>query len=88
VAWFAHLHQVGFQPTFPIWGSICGGYSESVKPCAHPQCEKVLKRLKKQFEKFYTLNQIVVAWFAHLHQVGFQPTLKKIKITSVVVVMV
>jgi hypothetical protein len=25
-----------------------------------------------QFERFYSLNQIVVAWFAHLHQVGFQ----------------
>jgi hypothetical protein len=28
-----------------------------------------------QFESFYSLNQNVVAWFAHLHQVGFQPTL-------------
>jgi hypothetical protein len=25
-----------------------------------------------QFERFYSLNQSVVAWFAHLHQVGFQ----------------
>jgi hypothetical protein len=24
------------------------------------------------FERFYSLNQRVVAWFAHLHQVGFQ----------------
>ncbi len=28
-----------------------------------------------QFERFYSLNQTVVAWFAHLHQVGFQPTI-------------
>jgi hypothetical protein len=27
-----------------------------------------------QFKRFYSLNQIVVAWFAHLHLVGFQPT--------------
>jgi hypothetical protein len=25
-----------------------------------------------QFERFYSLNQSVVAWFAHLHQVGFE----------------
>ncbi len=28
-----------------------------------------------QFERFYSLNQSVVAWFAHLNQVEFQPTL-------------
>ncbi len=28
-----------------------------------------------QSERFYSLNQSMVAWFAHLHQVGFQPTL-------------
>ncbi len=27
-----------------------------------------------QFEMFYSLNPSVVAWFAHLHQVGYQPT--------------
>ncbi len=27
-----------------------------------------------QFERFYGLNQSVVAWFAHLHQIGFQQT--------------
>ncbi len=27
-----------------------------------------------QFERFYSLNQSIVAWFAHMHQVGFQPT--------------
>jgi hypothetical protein len=31
-----------------------------------------------QFERFYSLNQSVVAWFAQLHQVGFQPTLKNL----------
>jgi hypothetical protein len=25
-----------------------------------------------QFERFYSLNQSIVAWFAHLHHVGFQ----------------
>jgi hypothetical protein len=28
-----------------------------------------------QFERFYSLNQSIVAWFAHLHQVGFEATL-------------
>ncbi len=28
-----------------------------------------------QFERFYSLNQSLVAWFAHLHQVGLQSTL-------------
>jgi hypothetical protein len=28
-----------------------------------------------QFERFYSLNQSIVAWFAHLHLIGFQPTL-------------
>jgi hypothetical protein len=27
-----------------------------------------------QFERFYSLNQSVVAWFAHLQRVGFQPS--------------
>ncbi len=27
-----------------------------------------------QIERFHSLNQSVVAWFAHLHQEGFQPT--------------
>jgi hypothetical protein len=55
---------------------------KSVKPYAQPQPEKVLKpliyvshRCGMQFERFYSLNQSVVAWFAYLHQVGFQPTL-------------
>ncbi len=55
----------------------------SVKPYAHPQLEKVLKPLicvshgyGMQFEMFYSLNQSIVAWFAHLHQVGFQPALR------------
>ncbi len=28
-----------------------------------------------QFERFYSLNQSIVAPFAHLHQVEFMPTL-------------
>jgi hypothetical protein len=42
---------------------------------------KVLKHLifvchgcVMQFEWFYSLNYSVVAWFAHLHHLGFQPT--------------
>ncbi len=82
VAWFAHLHQVGFQPTLTNLGNFCGGIQVNVKSYVHPQPEKALKQLKyvchghgMQFERFYSLNQSVVAWFAHLHQVGFQPTL-------------
>ncbi len=49
----------------------------NVKPYAQPQPEKVLKSLINvwhghgmQFERFYSLNQSVAAWSAHLHQVG------------------
>ncbi len=28
-----------------------------------------------QFERFYRLNQSIVAWFVHFHQVWFHPTL-------------
>jgi hypothetical protein len=45
VAWFAHLQKVEFQPTLTNLGSVCGGNGVSVKPCAHPQPEKVLKHL-------------------------------------------
>ncbi len=49
----------------------------SVKPYAHPHPEKVLKHLIYVWHGhgMQCLNQSVVAWFAHLHQVGFQPTL-------------
>jgi hypothetical protein len=53
-----------------------------MKLYAHPEPEKALKHLinvwhrwEMQYERFYSLTQIVVAWFAHLHQVEFQPTL-------------
>ncbi len=46
VAWFAHLHQVGFQPTLTNLGkNIYGGNVVNVKPYAHPESEKVLKSL-------------------------------------------
>jgi hypothetical protein len=58
------------------------GNGVSVKPYAHQHPEKVLKHLINvlhgcgmQFERFYSINQSIVAWFAHLHQAGFQPTL-------------
>jgi hypothetical protein len=79
VAWFAHLDQEGFHHTFPNLGSICGGNGVRVKPYAHPKPEKWLKYLYyvmygygMQFERFYNLNQSIMAWFAHLLQVGFQ----------------
>ena len=28
-----------------------------------------------QFERFYSLNHIIVEWFLHLHHLGFQPAL-------------
>ncbi len=70
-----------FSQLSQIWGSGCNGNGVIVKPYAHPQPEKVLKHLTyewhghgMQFERFYSFSQNVVAWFAHLHQVGFQPT--------------
>jgi hypothetical protein len=76
----AYLQKV-LQPTFIIWGSVCGGNNVNVKQYPHPQPETVLKHLVYichghgiQFERFYSLNQSILAWFAHLHQVGFQPT--------------
>ncbi len=51
-------------------------------PKAYPYGEKVFKHLiwichghRIKYESFNSLNQSVVAWFSHLHQVGFQPTL-------------
>ncbi len=48
---------------------------------AHPQPKKVLKPLiyvwhghGMQFERYYSLSQNELAWFAHLYQVWFQPT--------------
>ncbi len=61
--------------------TFCVGNGASVNPYAHPQPEKVLKHLihlchgyGMQFPRFYSLKQSIVAWFSHLHQVGFQPT--------------
>jgi hypothetical protein len=52
----------------------------NVKPYAHPEPEKVHLTYVwhghgMQFERFYTLNQSIVAWFAHLNEVGFHPFL-------------
>jgi hypothetical protein len=56
-----------------------GGIGVSMKPYAHPQPEKALKYIiyichghGMQFKRFYSL---IVAWFAHLHKVRFQPIL-------------
>ncbi len=32
-----------------------------------------------QFGRFYSFSQSVVAWFAHLHQVGLQPTIQNLR---------
>ena len=74
-----------FSQLAQIWGSVCGGNGVSGKPYAHPQPEKLLKHITyvchghgMQFERFYSIKQIIVAWFAHLHQVGIHPTLTKL----------
>jgi hypothetical protein len=65
-----------------IWGSICGGNGVSVKPYAYPQ----LRRRSNVsymyamdtgcgFDRFYSPNQSVVAWFTHMYQERFQPIL-------------
>ena len=61
---------------------ICGNNDVSVQPYAHPQQMEVFKHLVyvchgygMQFERFYSLIHSVVAWFAHLHHLGFQPYL-------------
>jgi hypothetical protein len=65
-----------------LWVKVCGGYSVIVKPYAYPQPEKAQPHLiyvwhghGMQFERFHSLKMNMVAWFAHLHQVGHQPTL-------------
>ena len=37
VAWFANLHHLGFQPTLPNLGNVCGDNGVNVHPYAHPQ---------------------------------------------------
>ncbi len=75
------LASEGFPPLSQIWGTFCCGNGVSVKPYAYPQPEKVLVHLINvyhghghKFERFYSLNQSVVAWFTHLHQVRFHPS--------------
>ena len=84
VAWFAHLHDLGFQPTLTNLGNVCDGNTVSVQPNAHPQQLMVLKHLiymngcgcgMQLFERFYSLNHGVVAWFAHFHHLELHPTL-------------
>ncbi len=73
VAWFAHLHQVGFQPTSPnlgkhlwltmwVW-SLCPSTSWEGAQTPHIY---VWHGHGMQFERFYSLNQSVVAWFVYL----------------------
>jgi hypothetical protein len=45
VTWFAHLHEVGFQPAFPNLGKHLFGNDVNVKPYTYPQPEKALKLL-------------------------------------------
>jgi hypothetical protein len=72
VAWFAHMHRFFFSTQLSqIWGSVSGENDKNVKSYAHEKPEKVLKPLiyvchghGVQFERFYSLNQSIVAWFA------------------------
>jgi hypothetical protein len=46
MAWFAHLHHLGFQPTLTnLLGNVCGGNTVSVQPNARPQLLVVLNTL-------------------------------------------
>ena len=45
VAWFAHLHHLGFQPILTNLLILCGGTGVSVQPYAHSQQLMVLKHL-------------------------------------------
>ena len=45
VAWFAHLHHLGFQSILTNLVILCGGNGVSVQPYAHPQQLMVLKHL-------------------------------------------
>ena len=36
VAWFAHLHDLGFQPTLKNPGNVCGGNTVSIQPYDNP----------------------------------------------------
>jgi hypothetical protein len=63
---------LAFSQVSQIWGNICGGKSASVQPYDHPQHLNVLKDHTHvrygcgiQFERFYSLNHIRVAWFGH-----------------------
>jgi hypothetical protein len=74
--------RTNFSQLSQIWGSVRGGNDVNVTSYAHPQPEKALKHLiyvwhghGMQFERFCCLNQSVVAWFAHFHKGGFEPTL-------------
>jgi hypothetical protein len=66
-----------------IWGKVCGGNGVSVRPHAHPPHQKVLKHhilyvlvgCVMQFERFYSLNRILLALFVPLHHPVFRPAL-------------
>jgi hypothetical protein len=74
VGWFATLHIAkGFNQLSQIWGNVCGSSGVSVQPYAYPQQVKVLQHhmyvchgCEMQFERFYSLNHIIVAWFVQL----------------------
>ncbi len=67
VAWFAHLHQ-SVVVLMWVWGHMPIHYL-GLKHLIY-----VWHGHGMQFERFYRLSQSIVAWFAHLHRVGFHPT--------------
>jgi hypothetical protein len=81
--WYSkhNCNKQDFSQLSELWGNVCGGNGVNTKPYAHLQSDKLTTPLiyvwhghEMQFELFYSLNQGVLAWFAHMHQVGFQPT--------------
>ena len=81
VAWIPHWNHLGFQPTLAnlvkhLWWYQC----ECVAICPSPQLLKVPKYLiyvcngcEIQFERFCSLDHRVVASFAYMKHLGFQP---------------
>ena len=78
------LHHLGLQPTLANVGNLCGGGNiVSVQPYAHPQYWKALNHLihvwhgcEMKFERFYSLNHGIVAWFAHFITWDFSQLLR------------
>ncbi len=81
IVYWDHFHTYiiyDFSQLSQVWGNLCGGNGMNVLPYAHPQLFKMFKHLiyvclrcGMQFERFYSLNDIVLGSFPHLHHLGF-----------------